>query len=403
MTDLHFPPNRTAALERLQSFLPSSAGLYAGKRNYDLQPDGASGVSQLSPYIRHRILPETEVLQAVLGRYSISSADKFIQEVLWRTYWKGWLEQRPEVWAWYCNDLQQQINNLQTQAGLRSAWEDACNGMTGLECFDHWANQLVETGYLHNHARMWFASIWIFTLRLPWELGADFFMRHLLDGDPASNTLSWRWVAGLQTKGKTYLARADNIEKYTQGRFSPTGLAKSAPPLEGKDHPHIRNLPKQHTYDFSQRTGILLTEDDMNPTHLTPPKNQSLPIAGLLATQKRSPLKTSDAVNKFTQAAMEDALNRHSRGDKNCHILSDVEKVATWAAENDLQQIVTPYAPVGPSSTALKALRKALSSRDIHLVEHQRSLDLIAWPHAKKGFFAFRKNIPEILEFLKIG
>jgi deoxyribodipyrimidine photo-lyase len=64
--------------------------------------------------------------------------------------------------------------------------------------------ELVETGYLHNHARMWFASIWIFTLRLPWELGADFFLRHLLDGDAASNTLSWRWVAGLHTKGKHY-------------------------------------------------------------------------------------------------------------------------------------------------------------------------------------------------------
>ncbi len=69
----------------------------------------------------------------------------------------------------------------------------------------------MATGYLHNHARMWFASIWIFTLRLPWELGADFFLRHLLDGDPASNTLSWRWVGGMQTMGKTYLARADNI------------------------------------------------------------------------------------------------------------------------------------------------------------------------------------------------
>ena len=62
---------------------------------------------------------------------------------------------------------------------------------------------------------MWFASIWIFTLNLPWQLGADFFMQHLLDGDPASNTLSWRWVAGIQTKGKNYLARKSNIEKYS--------------------------------------------------------------------------------------------------------------------------------------------------------------------------------------------
>ena len=98
-------------------------------------------------------------------------------------------------------------------------------GATGIDCFDAWARELVATGYLHNHARMWFASIWIFTLRLPWELGADFFLRHLIDGDPASNTLSWRWVAGLQTAGKTYLATAENIARFTGGRFAPQGLA----------------------------------------------------------------------------------------------------------------------------------------------------------------------------------
>ena len=62
---------------------------------------------------------------------------------------------------------------------------------------------------------MWFASIWIHTLELQWELGADFFLKHLLDGDPASNTLSWRWVAGIHTKGKNYIARKSNIEKYS--------------------------------------------------------------------------------------------------------------------------------------------------------------------------------------------
>ena len=73
---------------------------------------------------------------------------------------------------------------------------------------------------MHNHARLWFASIWIFTLKLPWELGAAFFLEHLHDGDPASNTLSWRWVAGLHTKGKNYVASADNIEKFTDGKVT---------------------------------------------------------------------------------------------------------------------------------------------------------------------------------------
>ena len=91
---------------------------------------------------------------------------------------------------------------------------------------------------------MWFASIWVFTLGLPWQLGADLFYRHLIDGDPASNTLSWRWVCGLHTRGKTYLARVSNILNYTDNRFSPHGqLAISAPPLsEARVFP-IRNLP----------------------------------------------------------------------------------------------------------------------------------------------------------------
>ncbi len=85
---------------------------------------------------------------------------------------------------------------------MRARWEQATTGRTGLACFDAWARELLDVGYLHNPARMWFASLWIFTLELPWALGADFFLRHLLDGDPASNTLSWRWVGGLQTPGK---------------------------------------------------------------------------------------------------------------------------------------------------------------------------------------------------------
>ncbi|BAU31831.1 deoxyribodipyrimidine photo-lyase [Microcella alkaliphila] len=92
---------------------------------------------------------------------------------------------------------------------------------------------------------MWFASIWIFTLRLPWQLGADVFLRNLLDGDPASNTLSWRWVAGLQTRGKTYQATADNIARFTDGRYRPRGLATTAEPLDGPPPPPAGAAPEQ--------------------------------------------------------------------------------------------------------------------------------------------------------------
>ncbi|MDJ0895420.1 MAG: FAD-binding domain-containing protein, partial [Alphaproteobacteria bacterium] len=210
-------PSRREALHHLEAFVPRAGRAYAARRNYDCGPGKHSDVSTLSPWIRHRLILEEEVVSAVLARHSFAAAEKFVQEVFWRTYWKGWLELRPSIWADYQGSVRTLVGRLDRDPDLRARWEQASEGRTGIGCFDAWSRELVQTGYLHNHARMWFASIWIFTLELPWELGADFFLRHLLDGDPASNTLSWRWVGGLQTRGKTYLARPDNIARYTEG------------------------------------------------------------------------------------------------------------------------------------------------------------------------------------------
>ncbi|MFM8820110.1 MAG: FAD-binding domain-containing protein, partial [Phenylobacterium sp.] len=209
-----FPPTREAALERLARFVPRAGRDYAQGRNLDPGPGRPGAVSQLSPYLRHRVITEAEVVEAVLARHGPAEAEKFIQEVVWRTYWKGWLEMRPAVWTRFLEARDRVRDDF---VGLKTLTE-AEAGRTGVEGFDDWARELVQTGYLHNHARMWFASIWIFTLRLPWALGADFFLRHLIDADPASNTLSWRWVAGLQTPGKTYLATRENIARFTEGR-----------------------------------------------------------------------------------------------------------------------------------------------------------------------------------------
>lgn len=217
---------RAAGLARLADFVPRAGRAYAAERNHDHGPGDRANVSTLSPWLRHRLVTEREVVEAVLVRHSPQAAEKFVQEVLWRTYWKGWLELRPSVWGRYRASLEPVLAGLDADA--RSRYDDAVAGRTGIDGFDDWARELVELGYLHNHARMWFASIWIFTLRLPWQLGADHFLRHLLDGDPASNTLSWRWVAGLQTVGKTYLATTQNIDFATEGRFRPTGLATEA-------------------------------------------------------------------------------------------------------------------------------------------------------------------------------
>ena len=231
-----FEPSAAAARAQLDAFAPYAGAAYAQMRNFDLGADAHSHVSTLSPYVRMRVLDEADLSRAVLAGMPAGAthgfADKFIAEVWWRTYWKGWMEQRPAVWASYRDDLTRVHNAVQTQSGLRQRWQAACLGQTGIAAFDHWARELAQTGYLHNNARMWFASIWIFTLDLPWQLGADFFLRHLLDGDAAVNTLSWRWVAGIQTVGKTYLADPVNIAKFTQGRFTDVqGLATVATPL----------------------------------------------------------------------------------------------------------------------------------------------------------------------------
>ncbi len=392
----HFPPNRTEALTRLQGFLPKAGKDYAARRNFDLGSGRHVHVSTLSPYIRTRMLTEEEVLQSVLSRFSLSTAEKFVQEVYWRTYWKGWLEMRPSVWAQYQADLRHAHNNLQTQAGLRQKWQAACNGETGIECFDHWAHELVDTGYLHNHARMWFASIWIFTLGLPWTLGADFFLRHLLDGDPASNTLSWRWVAGLQTKGKTYLARTSNISKFTEGRFHPKWqLATDAIALDGPPHPERAPLPEQGIADPAKRTGLLLHSDDLSPGFVTATLAADRPVAILRTEQGFSPLHIAPHLTAFLDDAFDDMVTRY--GFSNVTRLGSVDDIRAWAATAELEQIVAPYAPVGPNQTALSHAAQQL---DIPLVQIRRTYDSAAWPHATHGFFKFKDKIPKLVQAL---
>jgi len=333
------------------------------------------------------MISEDEVLRAALAQHSPASAEKFIQEVYWRTYWKGWLEQRPSVWTNYRAALNGALNNVQTQAGLRREWEAACSGATGIACFDAWAKELVETGYLHNHARMWFASIWIFTLRLPWELGADFFMRHLLDGDPASNTLGWRWVAGVQTVGKTYLARPDNIAKYTDGRFNPSGLASFAAPLDAPPAPDRTPVRLSDPLPPG-KVGVLITEDDLTPDWmLAQLPSKPVAIAAINGAQFRSPLAVAPQVVDFVDAAITDAKTRLGEMTP----ITSAEGIDAWAAHNGLDAIVMSYTPVGGTADALRGLKTPL---------HQmvRPYDARAWPYATAGFFKFKAKISTLLK-----
>ncbi|MEQ6204330.1 FAD-binding domain-containing protein [Sulfitobacter sp. HNIBRBA2951] len=391
VNDTPFPASLAAARARLADFDPDAGAAYAQKRNFDLGAGAHAHVSVLSPYLRMKALDEGEVSRAVLARHSAREAEKFLMEVWWRPYWKGWMEQRPAVWTSYRDDLNRLHNEVQTQSGLRAQWEAACLGQTGIKPFDHWAAELAQTGYLHNHARMWFASIWIFTLGLPWQLGADFFLRHLLDGDAAVNTLSWRWVAGIQTQGKSYLADPSNIAKFTDGRFvGVQGLAQTAAPISAAPPPDRQPIPDIAPYAGApaDRVGLLLHSDDLGAPFLQTLGIPPASIAYLDATAAQSPWQMAPMV-----AAFRSTLARDMHPD--LIDVADTDAIAAWAADNRLDRIVTPHAPVGPVRSTLKRLRKSSS---VPLDEVRREIDSTAWPLATAGFFKFKKHIPDLLD-----
>ena len=394
--------SREEALMLLAAFLPKAGTSYTRNRNFDLGAGQHKHVSQLSAYIKRRIITEEDVLKKVLSAHSLNEAGKFIDEIFWRTYFKGWLESRPHIWMQYCADVHHLTHELQTQSGLRDRWAAACLGETGIDCFDAWAKELAETGYLHNHARMWFASIWVYTLQLPWQLGADFFLRHLLDGDAASNTLSWRWVVGLHSVGKTYLARAENIRRFTNGRFAPKGLAQVAPPLNDTAStmaPKIIDPP--NPYLEGRKTGLLLHSDDLNIAHLTH-RSDCIASAAYRPVDAGTMLVSSPKLLEFNNAALDAATKRWKPNLLNCCDVTTPEGILSWALENKLEQIITPYAAVGNTSQMLEKCKHLLSNHGVQLTQVMREYDIISWPYATKGFFKFREKIPKILTSLSI-
>ena len=395
-----FNPSRSDGLFRLDNFIPIAGRDYARHRNNDRGRGKHNLVSTLSPYVRHRLITEREVVSKSLATHSLAESEKFIQEVFWRSYFKGWLENRPLVWTCYQAELKRKIQELSDNQDLRRSYERAISGNSGIECFDHWTRELIETGYLHNHARMWFASIWIFTLKLPWELGADFFLRHLLDGDPASNTLSWRWVGGLHTKGKTYLARPDNINRFTDGRFNPQGqLSPIAEPLiETVDVTAERGLPQTATIPEAPFL-FLVHEDDCHPESLLPKNIKPSGIIGAIATSFRSPYAVDQKVKSFARAAVKDALIRCG-SDEDPIEGEWILKLLDACEKYGVRNIVTAYMPVGPSAQALEFAKPQLDRAGVTISQLIRPWDRLIWPYADRGFFKVKKKIPKILDDL---
>ena len=387
------PPDRASALQSLKDFLPR-APLYARDRNH--VAEGHPAVSKLSAAIRHRVITEDEVVDAVLNQHRFSRVEKFIQEVRWRSYWKSWLSLRPQVWKSYLESLQMMKHTPAAKAAGAVESQDSGN-----EIIDHFSRELVTTGYLHNHARMWFAAWWVHLARLPWELGADFFLRHLLDADPASNTLSWRWVAGLQTPGKTYLARRSNLERY----LSPSLLAGFSQALAEFENPspHLPSDIERPTItrpilpDFPEKpdlsTGIWIHSEDLSPENS--PLAECKPIA--IRVIEKSAAADSQVRQTWRNAALEDAAIRAVKHwdipvamDVTDHIANALLR---WATSHRLEQIIALRPEIGPLDDILSDIRTGLAAAGIHLALVDRPTDLAMRPLATRGFFQFWENL----------
>lgn len=398
-------PTRAAALARLTEFLPAAGRRYAETRNADDGPasGGRSNVSELSPWLHAGVLGEAEVLAAVLGQHSPRAAEKFIAEVFWRIYFKGYLEQRPAIWDDYCTGRDGALAAVARNAGLQHAYAEATEGRTGIAAFDVWAQELVTTGYLHNHARMWFASIWIFTLKLDWRLGADFFLRHLMDGDAASNTLSWRWVAGLHTKGKHYLARADNIARYTSGRpggaLAADGLAEDAEPLsEPQDYARQKlDLPAPVSAgDLAAPFALLLHDEAAHHAPLALPAVPAL-VIGAARLAARSPGAIGVLASDFADGAVARGMAEAATA-FGCPATEwrAGDPLAPLLAEAGVTRIAVPYLPTGWTRDALMPDIAPLAGQG-RVVTILSDLDRATWPLAKAGFFGVAKAIDDVL------
>tara|TARA_B100001057_G_scaffold39846_1_gene35822 strand:- start:239 stop:1378 length:1140 start_codon:yes stop_codon:yes gene_type:complete len=375
---MKFESSRASAVEKLDNFVEKNLYEYSKLRNFDFGPEKRSNVSCLSPYITHGVLSEQEIIKKSLSKFSYSKNEKFIQEVLWRTYWKGWLELRPNVWSDYLIEL----NKLKSEFKKNQNYLAAIEGKTNIECFNNWVNELKENSYLHNHTRMWFASIWIFTLELPWQLGAEFFMQHLYDGDAASNTLGWRWVAGVQTQGKHYLATEWNIKKFTNNRFHNIKLNENAPPkISEKSYQIIKqNFTNPQ---IIEEKNLLIFENNLSFENTDFKNNIFKKIYLISNTNENRSIKLSDKLAKFKLLLIEDQAQRLKNQSIDCQVI-DINEI------KNIDNCYSLYPTVGENLDYL-------NSSNLKIDFLYRNLDQLAWQYCNKGFFNFKNFIPKII------
>ena len=378
---MNFNPTRATAIENLNNFIENELSSYSKLRNFDFGPDRRTNISCMSPYITHGVLTEQEVMRLSLKKHSFVKIEKFIQEVLWRVYWKGWLELRPNVWTDFIIDLKK----LKQQFKDNKNYLNAIEGKTNVECFNTWVNELKNHNYLHNHARMWFASVWIFTLGLPWQLGAEFFMKYLFDGDSASNTLGWRWVAGVQTKGKNYVASEWNIKKFTNNRFSNIRLNENPIPIiDDRNYP-IVNSSFLNT-NISNNQDLLIFENNLSFDQ-TDFKDQSFKnIYFIFSGNETRQIELDEKVLKFKKSLINDQIEILKNKSFNCKMIT-IDNL-----KNMKGNLLALYPSVSENLDYINANKL----KNINFLF--RKIDQHSWKYCNKGFFNFKNYIPKIVQ-----
>ena len=381
---MNFEPSREFAIKKLEDFIDKNLHEYSKLRNFDFGPEQRKNVSSISPYITHGILSETEVIKNSLKKFSFAKNEKFVQEVLWRIYWKGWLELRPMVWSDYIVELKKLKKDFYNNKNYLNAIE----GKTNIECFNYWISEIKKYNYLHNHARMWFASIWIFTLNLPWQLGAAFFMKYLLDGDSASNTLGWRWVAGVQTKGKNYIASEWNIKKFTNNRFSQIKLNENPQPIiDNKNYSILKNDFLNN--EINKNDNLIVFENSLS---IECSDFKEFDFKNVYLVQKDNDtreIKLDEKVLKFKKDLI---------GDQKIRLENKSSKIEIINVK-DLKNVDGNNIALYPS---IGEINDFLISNNLKNIKYlYRKIDQYAWKYCNKGFFNFKNYIPKIVtEFI---
>ena len=405
-----FPRTRAEALASWAEFRPRVAA-YADARN-GVRP-GHRAVSRLSPAIRRRLVTEYELIGSTLAEYPFARVEKFVQEMCWRRYWKSWLELRPGVWTRYQEAVRRLRGELRGYQARRVA--EIEEGRSGVEIMDYFADELRTTGYLHNHARMWFAGFWVHTEKLPWELGADFFLpppaRRRPGGEHALLALGGRPPNPGQKlpypalePGTRYVdpdllaAHSGGLEKLEdkfaqEARVQDTDFTREELPSDADDTTLPDDLPEQ--------VGVWVHADDLNLESATP--LEALRPAGVFGGLDSNILAAegvSPGRRDYLQVALRDGLARAGTHFEAATQSEDgplPETLTAHARAQGWRAVVALRPAVGPLQDLVPAIRASLARENVTLHLVWRPEDSQTLPYAKAGYFSFWQGMREEL------